>query len=123
MKTTHIMANEECFRREVLESQRLVLVEFVAEWSGVSHIMAPVIERVSLRFGRRCKVCLIDYSPDNPLARAYGVTTVPTILLFKFGIVVERISGPISVTRLEAAVELALGHDCGSAAQQSMEGQ
>ncbi len=75
--------------------------------------MAPVIERVSLRCSRRCKVCLVDYVPGSHLAREYGVTSVPTILLFKSGIAVARISGPVSAARLEAAVELALGHDCG----------
>jgi len=109
VKAKHTLVTEDSFRHEVLESHQLVLVEFKAEWSGASHIMAPVIERVSNRCAGRCRVCLVENGTGNPLFREYGITALPTILLFKSGSVVARISGPVSERVLEETIEAALG--------------
>ena len=109
MRFQHTLVTDATFREEVLESRCPVLVEFRAEWSGASHIMDPVIDKISLYCGRRCKVCLIDYDVSRVVARKYGITTLPTILLFTEGHVSARISGPVSARALEERMDALLG--------------
>ncbi len=108
MRFQHTLVTDATFRVEVLESRCPVLVEFRAEWSGVSHIMDPVIDKISLFCGRRCKVCLVDYDASEVVAREYEITTLPTILLFSEGRVSARISGPISARALEERIDTIL---------------
>ncbi len=112
MRAEYTTVTEKNFQSEVLESPRPVIVEIKAEWSGASHIMAPVIDRISSRMGARCKVCVIDYDANGPIVRDYGVRTLPTILVFIAGTVVGRITGAISATVLEDRIDALLPDDC-----------
>ena len=73
------------FRKEVLESNQLVLVEFSASWSGLCQIIAPVIEDMALRFRTQIKFCAIDVDDDGDIAQAYGIRKIPTILFSRRG--------------------------------------
>ena len=83
------------FRKEVLESDRLVVVEFSANWSGLCQILAPVIEEMALKFRTRVKFCIIDIDDNGDVAKAYGIGKIPTILFFKEGQVVDHIVGAV----------------------------
>ena len=83
------------FRKEVLESDQLVVVEFSANWSGLCQIIAPVIEEMALKFRTRVKFCIIDMDDAGDIAKAYGIGKIPTILFFKEGQVVDHIVGAV----------------------------
>ncbi len=89
------------FEREVLEFEQPVLVEFSADWCGLGHMIAPVIEEMALRFHTRVKFCRIDAHRDGGIAARYGVQRFPVILFFKDGQVVDCIIGAASRRTIE----------------------
>lgn len=95
MKTNsiHILLTDADFRKEVFECEQPVLVEFSAEWCGLCHIIAPVIEEMAVRFRNRVKFCRIDVDRDGDVAARYGIQKSPAILFFKDGQVVDSIIG------------------------------
>ncbi len=89
------------FQREVLECEKPVLVEFSAEWCGLGHMIAPVIEEMALRFHTRVKFCRIDVDRDGEIATRYGLQKFPAILFFKDGQVVDCVIGVASRRMIE----------------------
>ncbi len=84
------------FNKEVLKERRPVSVEFVTEWSGACHIVAPVIERAVSHFNGRVKFCCVDIDKNNDIAKTYGIQNIPTLLFFRSGIVEDYITGAFS---------------------------
>lgn len=88
--------NEMNFEKEVLKGRKPVLVVFVTDWSGASHIIAPVIERSIADFNGRVKFCCVNVEKNNDIAKTYGIRNVPTLLFFRNGIVVDHVAGAVS---------------------------
>ncbi|NOY60554.1 MAG: thioredoxin [Calditrichaeota bacterium] len=87
---------DENFQEEVLSSRQPVLVEFSTDWCGTSHIIAPIIKEMNVKFKDDIKFCKIDIDDYEETAKQYGVRKIPTILLFNDGKVVDFIVGVIS---------------------------
>ncbi len=87
---------DENFEKEVLSSKQPVLVEFATDWSGTSHIIAPIIKEMAGKFKDDIKFCKIDIDEYKEVAKQYGIRRIPTILLFKNGKVVDFIYGAVS---------------------------
>ncbi|UCE20543.1 MAG: thioredoxin [Gemmatimonadota bacterium] len=83
------------FRREVLDSKQPVCVEFTAEWCGSSHIMAPAMREIAIRFKDDVKFCRLNVDEYQDIAREYAVQRIPTILLFLNSQVVDSMSGAL----------------------------
>jgi len=83
----------EDFRQAVLESDKLVLVDFWADWCQPCHTLAPIIEQLAERYGDRITVAKVDIDAATALATQYAVNSIPTVLLFKDGAVAGRIAG------------------------------
>jgi len=81
------------FEAEVLESEQPVLVEFYTEWSGRHHIISPGLQEIGKTYGDHVKFCRINIDLYKEMANEYGVQTIPTILLFKRGQLVDHIIG------------------------------
>ena len=81
------------FQGEVLESEQPVLVEFYTEWSGRHHIISPGLREIDEIYSDHVKFCRINIDSYEEMASKYGVQTVPTILLFKRGQLVNHIIG------------------------------
>lgn len=97
------------FQEEVLESEQPVLVEFYTEWSGRHHIISPGLREMDEVYGAHVKFCRINIDSHKEIANEYGVQTIPTILLFEHGQLVDHIIGMAPKTvvaqRLEALLE------------------
>ncbi|PIP66575.1 thioredoxin [Candidatus Peregrinibacteria bacterium CG22_combo_CG10-13_8_21_14_all_44_10] len=91
------------FDAEVLKAEGLVLVDFFAEWCGPCKMLAPIIDALSEgAHGVKIGKINVDESPET--ARKYGVMSIPTLIFFKGGEVMEQMVGMKSQADLEAKI-------------------
>lgn len=89
----YMTLTEENFQSEVLESTKPVLVDFWAEWCGPCQALAPVIEEVAVEFEGRAKVGKLDVDDNATIAMEYDIRSIPTLLFFKDGQIVDQVTG------------------------------
>lgn len=89
----YITATEENFKSEVLESSQPVLVDFWAEWCGPCKMIAPAIEELAEEFDGKAKVVKLNVDEQPSIAGQYGIRSIPTLLFFRDGKVVEQLVG------------------------------
>ncbi len=81
------------FQSEVLESDQLVMVDFWATWCGPCRQIAPVIDELAREFEGEVKIGKLDVDANRDSAMKYQVSSIPTIMLFKNGQVVDTVLG------------------------------
>jgi thioredoxin 1 len=89
------------FQSEVLESTKPVLVDFHAEWCGPCKGLAPTIEQIATEYKDQLKVGKIDVDNNPFITSKYGVRSMPTLLIFKNGEVVDKIVGAVPKSMIE----------------------
>ncbi len=97
------------FKKEVLESDKPVLVDFWAEWCMPCKKMEPVIEGLSEEFKNHIKFFRLNVDENPSTAAEYSVRGIPTFFLFKNGEVVERITGVVSKKELTKKLKKLIG--------------
>ena len=88
-----VILTTENFTAEVLKSEKPVLVDFYADWCGPCKMVAPIIEEIARDYSEKVKVGKINVDEQSSLAIKYGIQSIPTVLLFKKGEVVQKIVG------------------------------
>jgi len=81
------------FTDEVLNSDIPVMVDFWAEWCGPCKMIAPAVAELAQEYEGRAKVVKLDVDSNNNTAGAYGIRSIPSLLIFKNGEVVEQMVG------------------------------
>lgn len=94
----------ENFQAEVLEADMPVIVDFFAEWCGPCKMMAPLVDKMAKQFEKTVKIGKMNVEEAMPIAQKYGVTLVPTFVVFKKGEAVEIHEGGMNAQDLEAFV-------------------
>jgi thioredoxin 1 len=89
------------FQQEVIENAQPVLVDFWAEWCGPCRVMAPVIDELATVFAGRATIGKVNVDDEPALAVQYGVRSIPTLLLFKNGQIVDQSIGVVAKQILE----------------------
>jgi len=92
MSTEHTLTDAN-FETEVLKSDIPVLVDFWAEWCYPCKMIAPVVSEISKEYTGKLKVGKLNTDQNQSIAVQYGISGIPTLLLFKNGEVVDRIVG------------------------------
>lgn len=85
--------NDNNFNQAVLESNTLVVVDFWAQWCGPCRKLAPVLEQIQTEFKEEIKVYKIDADKNMNTAREYGISSLPSVLIFKDGEAKEFMAG------------------------------
>ena len=103
-----IAVSEETFDEEVLQSDKVVLVDFWAPWCGPCKMVAPIVEELAEEMEGRLKVAKVNVDDNMGLAERYGIRSIPTLLLFKGGQVATSIIGYRPKKELENTIADAL---------------
>ncbi len=90
------------FDAEVLKSSVPVVVDFWAEWCGPCRMIAPIVEELANEFEGRVKVGKLDVDSNQQASIKYGVRSIPTVLFFKGGDLVDSIIGAVPKTQFVA---------------------
>jgi thioredoxin 1 len=88
-----IEITETNFEQEVLKATLPVLVDFWAVWCGPCKMIAPVVEELAVEYDGKLKIVKVDVDNHQQIAMQYGIRSIPTLLIFKGGKVVEQIVG------------------------------
>ncbi|MBX7044183.1 MAG: thioredoxin [Ignavibacteria bacterium] len=83
------------FESEVINSDVPVLIDFWAVWCGPCKLIAPAVEEVAEEFKGKVKVGKLDVDNNPAVATKYGIRSIPTLLLFKGGKIVDQIVGAV----------------------------
>ena len=93
------------FDTEVTQSETPVLVDFGAEWCGPCRALAPIVEELATEFDGQLKVGTVDIDQSRQVASTYQIMSVPTIIFFKGGEVVDKVVGLRPKAELKAKIE------------------
>ncbi|MBX6753901.1 thioredoxin [Thermorudis peleae] len=100
-----VTVSDETFESEVIQSAVPVLVDFWAPWCGPCRIIAPILEEIAEEKGEQLKVAKVNVDENMRIATELGVTSIPTLVLYKNGRPVERIIGAQPKQRLLQQIE------------------
>ena len=96
------------FDKEVLNSEVPVLVDFWAEWCGPCKAIGPTIEQLATEYDGKAKVRKLDIDHDGDIASRYGVMSIPALLVFKGGKVVDQLVGAHGKQNIAAMIDRSL---------------
>jgi len=81
------------FEKEVLQSDKPVLVDFWAAWCGPCRMVAPIVSQIANEYDGRVKVGKVNVDDENELAQKYRIMSIPTLIVFKNGKLVDSVIG------------------------------
>ena len=103
-----IPVTDETFASKVLQSELPVLVDFWAEWCGPCLQVAPILEELSETYAGRIVIAKLDSDENPQTTAAYGITSIPTLNIFRGGELVRQLVGakpkPVLVAEIESVL-------------------
>ncbi|MBQ2917107.1 MAG: thioredoxin [Clostridia bacterium] len=94
------------FDKEVIESNKTVLVDFWATWCGPCQMLSPILSEIAEQYGDKIKVGKVNVDEYRELAVKYQISSIPALLLFKEGKIVDTFVGFCTKKELEEKLNL-----------------
>ena len=88
-----ILLNNESFEKEVKNTDKVVLIDFYADWCGPCKMMSPIIDQIASEVDDKIKICKLNVDEAQDIAIEYNVMSIPTLIIFKNGNVVNTLVG------------------------------
>ena len=104
-----VVLQDATFETEVLKSDVPVLVDFWAVWCGPCKAIAPTVDDLAKQYMGKVKVAKMDVDEHQQVPQQYGIRSIPTLLVFKGGRVVDTIVGAVPKAKLEESLKKAIG--------------
>jgi len=93
------------WKSDVLDSSIPVLVDFWAEWCGPCKMIAPMLDELAGELAGKMKVAKVDVDHNQKIAGDFGIRAIPTLLIFKGGVVREQMVGAVNKAVLKAKLD------------------
>ena len=102
------IATDDNFEGEVLKSDKPVLIDFWAPWCGPCKAVGPIVEELAEQLKDSVKIMKLNVDENQKIAIKYGLRSIPTLILFKDGKVLDTLIGLVPKERLESFVKKSL---------------
>ncbi|MCX5991942.1 MAG: thioredoxin [Chloroflexi bacterium] len=100
-----IEISDKDFEQQVLKSSLPVVVDFWAPWCGPCRMIGPIVEKLSEEFKGKLKFCKVNVDENQQLAQKYKVMSIPTLIFFKNGQLIEQSMGAVPEKTLRSKVQ------------------
>ncbi len=103
--STPLNITDDQFEKEVLQSDVPVVVDFWATWCGPCKMIAPILEEVAGEYAEKVKIVKIDVDSNSETAAKHSIMSIPSLLFFKNGEVVEKVVGAVPKAKLTSLID------------------
>ena len=109
MSDNYLVATELNFKAEILDSDKVGLVDFWAPWCGPCKILGPVIEELASDYAGKAVVAKLNVDENPKIAAQYGIRSIPSLLVFKNGKVVDQMVGALPKNMIATKLDEHIG--------------
>ncbi|MEI6692298.1 MAG: thioredoxin [Chlorobium sp.] len=105
MSGKYFAATDQNFRTEIVESDKVALVDFWATWCGPCMMLGPVIDELANDYEGKAVIAKLNVDENPGIAAKYGIRSIPSLLLFKNGQVVDQILGVLPKNQISKKID------------------